>query len=538
MMKYLQSAYSAAVKFIRTERFAIGSYLLLVSAVVISICSMSSFLYPFQLSVDANCFMTVGRAMADGKVLYRDIYEQKGILTYVIHMLASLVSSKSFIGMYFIEIACLTVTLCLGYKTMRLWLGKTVSLVAVTVFSALVFSSRANVLGDNVEELCYPMIMLAIYYFSRHAVENNWDFTDRELFWCGFSAGLVFWIKFNLLGLHFVWMAAIFFALIAQKKFARAFISCGVFLLGMLAVSAPILLYFAVNGALDDCWRSYFFNNVFLYTSIGTEEITAMTKLSRFVDITLYSCRLNMGFTLLLFIGGAWVLFTKKLFSGIGFRLAFAAMVCFQTIVVFGPGNMSSYYILALAMPAIIGIPALVQFFAETAKFIASHNGLTEKYEKIAAYRPTRKAGVAAAAAALVVCAAVCLLVSNNVRFMKYDKEDLMQYKFAEIINRQEDATLLNYGTLDQGLYTVAEIIPDCKYFCNLNLSYDVFPELMDTQNEFVSSRRPDFVLVSNLGTVDEIPEIVLENYQIAAQAYQPESSFLHVLLERIEDGE
>ena len=75
-----------------------------IAGIFLAICSKSSFLYPLNDWVDSNCFFTVGKAIANGEVLYKDIYEQKGPLVYFIHALAYLLSSDSFTGVYIIEV--------------------------------------------------------------------------------------------------------------------------------------------------------------------------------------------------------------------------------------------------------------------------------------------------------------------------------------------------------------------------------------------------------------------------------------------------
>ena len=56
----------------------------LLSFLFITICSKNSFLYPMNDWGDVNCFFIVGRSLLDGKVLYRDIYDQKGPILYFI----------------------------------------------------------------------------------------------------------------------------------------------------------------------------------------------------------------------------------------------------------------------------------------------------------------------------------------------------------------------------------------------------------------------------------------------------------------------
>ena len=70
--------------------------------------SRSSFLYPTNTWVDSNASLTVGSALMHGKVLYADIFDQRGPFLYLLYGLASLVSSTTFTGVFLLE--CLTLT--------------------------------------------------------------------------------------------------------------------------------------------------------------------------------------------------------------------------------------------------------------------------------------------------------------------------------------------------------------------------------------------------------------------------------------------
>ena len=48
------------------------------------------------------------------------------------------------------------------------------------------------------------------------------------------------------------------------------------------------------------------------------------------------------------------------------------------------------------------------------------------------------------------------IAISPNTYMLGYRKEQLPQYQFSEIITRTKEATLLNYGFLDGGFYTVS----------------------------------------------------------------------------------
>ena len=86
-------------------------YCLVISFLVLMICSKNSFLYPFNNWVDENAFFTVGKAWGYGLIPYRDMFEQKGPVLFLIFTLASFISSKTFIGVFIFEIISFTIFL-------------------------------------------------------------------------------------------------------------------------------------------------------------------------------------------------------------------------------------------------------------------------------------------------------------------------------------------------------------------------------------------------------------------------------------------
>ena len=81
---------------------------------IITVMSTCSFLYPTNTWGDAQCFYTVGKSIAHGKVLYRDIYEQKGPLLYFLHACVEwlpLESANPFLEIYILQVFCATAVL-------------------------------------------------------------------------------------------------------------------------------------------------------------------------------------------------------------------------------------------------------------------------------------------------------------------------------------------------------------------------------------------------------------------------------------------
>ena len=106
------------------------------AALMLLFTSQCSPLYPINVWGDANCLLTVGRVMKRGGVLYRDIYEQKGPLLYLIHALAACLSDTSFWGVYIMEALAMTASLYAAYRLMRLRAGMGFSLGASAFFGA------------------------------------------------------------------------------------------------------------------------------------------------------------------------------------------------------------------------------------------------------------------------------------------------------------------------------------------------------------------------------------------------------------------
>ena len=65
-------------------------YCTFLSVIFITLCSKCSFLYGFNEWVDTNCLFTVGKSMMNGKVLYKDIFDHKGPLIYLLYGIAVL----------------------------------------------------------------------------------------------------------------------------------------------------------------------------------------------------------------------------------------------------------------------------------------------------------------------------------------------------------------------------------------------------------------------------------------------------------------
>ncbi len=268
------------------KKFKVHLFALITSFLYMTFCSMTSFLYPIHSRVDQNIFFTVGRGILDGKVPYRDLFEHKGPLIYFMHAFGALIDKGSFIGIFVLEVIFFAVTIFFMFKIARLFTGEKAAYFSALIAGAICCTTYCFKSGNNAEEYCFAFLIVSLYYLLRY-----FKTADADLKWTslksggaaihthlinykvvlinGLIAGCVLWIKFTQLGFWIAWMGLVFFVLVLQKDFKRAFLSCFVYLGGMALTAIPWLIYFGLNNAIGIWFETYFYNNIFLYSGGG-----------------------------------------------------------------------------------------------------------------------------------------------------------------------------------------------------------------------------------------------------------------------------
>ena len=446
----------------------------LMAAVYLLLCSMCSPWYPLNIWDDANCLLTVGRVMKEGGVLYRDIYEQKGPLLYLIHMWAAMISDSSFFGVFLFEIAALTTVLVFAQKTMCLWVNKESAWAGTALFGACVLISRSFARGDSAEEFCLPFLMAALYIVSSHAKRSKEPLPARKMLWLGVLAGCVASIKYTALGLFVGLCLAQGLVLLAKRDLRGVLSSAGAFLMGMLLPVLPWLFYFAVHGALRDAYTAYIHNNIFLYH-------TAPRTLMDMVKTIVIAGICNISWSLLAVAGV--VLLSIRKHESVYLRLAVMLGALCAGAVVFLPGTVFPYYPLVLCVFAPLGLAAV----------LAKVECLMRKE-----------------VLPIVVCVSVAALMplSPNAFLRGVKLENTAQGRLAA--QMEPGASLLQYSHLDDGLYLTHGVLPEEKYFVLLNVAY---PEMREALDEAVAQGRPDYVLIS----WRELPD-QFDRYTLVAQ--------------------
>lgn len=114
------------------------SFISVSSFILLTICSMTSFLFPIHNRVDQNCFMTIGKGIIYGQVPYRDLFDHKGPIIYFMHAAAALISTNSFIGIFLIQYISLVILMIYIKKIVCLFCSEQYSYLLALLTTAII----------------------------------------------------------------------------------------------------------------------------------------------------------------------------------------------------------------------------------------------------------------------------------------------------------------------------------------------------------------------------------------------------------------
>lgn len=433
----------------------------------LAVCSKSSFLYPMNDWVDVNCFFTVGRGILHGLVPYRDLYEQKGPLIYFLFALAGRISESSFLGVYLLEGICFAFFLYLGGRiTETLSERKNAFWPSAALLAVLVPVTPAFSHGSSAEEFFLPALALGLFLVLK-AMREDRPLTDGQGLALGLCAAAALWTKYTFCGLYAGLALAVLIWYPFTGKARRLPRLILFFLLGCLALSAAVVLWFALRGALGDLWQAYFVNNLSRYSQ---------NVRSGHYDPPLKNLMNNLPWSIPGALGLVSLAVRPKRHGWEALATWLGAVCLFA--FTYWSGRRYPYYALVMASFAPLGLGAAASLTARLVKNV----------------RPRVKAVSAAALGCVLLIAGpfAALGMSPNTYLMRFRKEEMPQTRFAGIIRQSGDTSLLNYGFLDGGFYFAAGVLPSGPYFCTLNID---LPEAEEALRESVLQGKTAFVV-------------------------------------------
>lgn len=464
-------------------------FCLITATIVLLITSKSSPLYPFNDWVDANAFFTMGKGMFNGKILYKDLFEQKGPLLYLIYGIGYLLSNTTFLGVFCLEIISFTVFLYYMYKCITIFLKQKEYLIIIPLLALLITTSKAFSHGGSAEEFSLSFFAFSLYSFLKYL--NMKHITNKTFFINGLLAGCVFMIKYTLLGFWLGWVICLTYPFLKQKDYKKYILSISCFLGGMLIPTGLWCVYFAVNNGLMEFINAYFIVNIFSYT-LKTSFISRIVIIAKS-----FFTKLVVNGLIITFLFIAFPLVFKAIKFDIYSKVSLIFIVFCSIIGIFIGGTAYNYYFLFLLPFIIFSLITIIKFISPWLNNFFSHRYSYFIY-----------------AVFYILTLQLAFSMSGNTYFMMTKKEDLVQYKFAEIIKTISNATLLNYGTLDWGLYTTTNLVPNVRYFEQQNLNRRRYPQNVDEQRRYIEQKMVSFVIMPTRKNEENIKQMIPKLYE------------------------
>lgn len=238
---------------------------IVIAAITSFFFSINSPLHPWVGSnalTDSSVFKTIALMMERGFIPYRDSFDHKGPLLYIINWFGNKIGQYR--GVWVIEIIFLTISLYVIYKMARLLCEKKASIVVSLTAISLLFKYYEG--GNLTEEYAMMFIAVGLYIFIDYFKNNK--VTRARLAISGFSFGAVLLLRPNMIITWIVMCTAIFFKLIIAKEWKNLREFTVWFLTGMAIIIVPILTWLLANDALYQCWQDYIVFNM-KYTDKG-----------------------------------------------------------------------------------------------------------------------------------------------------------------------------------------------------------------------------------------------------------------------------
>ncbi len=467
-------------------------YCFFISLFILLFTTKNSPFYAFNDWADANAFFTVGKSMMHGLVPYKDIFEQKGPFLYLLYGIGYLISHRSFIGVFLIELIIFTIGLYYLYKTLKLFLSTKSSLLILPIFTALFTTSKAFTHGGSAEEFCSSFFFITLYYFFRHFKVQ--ELTFKEMLINGIVAGLVLLTKYTLLGFWIGFTFSIFVDYLFKKDLKKAIIYPLTLLFGMFIPFILFSFYFLVNHGFMAFFHNYFTINI---TSYSVGKMNILERIKELFDGFYISLYTNPIIFYLIILTPILI---WKLNINNKAKILYIILIIMTILGVLCGLKFYRYYILFILLFSSISLLLIFNLFDISLNKINKYFYLS------------------------IMIFTILLSVFYSYNYANYKnylfkpKSSYNQFKYAKILNNYENASLVNMGFLDWGLFTTADIVPSTYFFQKHNFNYKYFPLNEDSLNSYVKEKKTTHIVYItkwNETKLREQEKLLFTNYKV-----------------------
>ena len=209
------------------------------------------------LGFDSHIFAIIGYLWQRGYVPYRDIFDEKGPVIYVINTLGFFIHDDNLLGIYAVELVFLFFTLFFIFRTLKDdLLSVCASLFMLPTLCLMLFDNSEG--GNMTEEYTALFAVLSVYLYSARRPTSD----HLRLALYGVLGALAFLTKLNMAFMPLV----MFMMELFRTRKPSSVLYCA---LGFTLATLPFVVYFYLKGALWDFYETYIVFNIFYLNHSG-----------------------------------------------------------------------------------------------------------------------------------------------------------------------------------------------------------------------------------------------------------------------------
>lgn len=455
------------------------SFLFIISFLVIFLFSIgTSPFYGNYYTGDSSIFITIGKAMKEGKIVYKEIFDHKGPILFFIQMIGQYICEGRF-GIFLLEILALFISNIFLYKSLKLFTTNKKALLSISV--SMIFMSYFIETGNYSEEYSLPFLSACLFLALKWLKSEN-KFSNRIYLYSfiyGFCFATIAFIRLNNAAMICGLALAITIILIKEKKFKTLFgCACSV-ILGILVVSLPILLYFySVDALYDMLYGTFIHNFLYVNSNINTNMSIATRIVMAFIltALLIFNCKKNSNikyYTLIMTISYLSILVTVN----IGIKT-------------------NHYYMLSIPLITVFLLPVVNTFSSKNMNFLF-------------------KTFVISYICIIYILGCFIPQVYHRINFENIGLENI--YNFIDKnIETQDKDKILALGLFTAPIYLYANILPCYKYAFMQDYLFFSNPNIATETYNYIKTGNVKYILYIDLDKVenkDNIQKLIFENY-------------------------
>ena len=500
----------------KIKNFATTSWPFLIFIAISIVMLPTSFLYQVSPIGDINTMLAMGRSLAHGVIPFIDIFEQRGPYMYVLHIVAAL-PGNSLHWIYLIELVNFYILYRILIKIADLSdkIKPNTSKYWATGMLSLYLFSPTIWYGASPEEFCLVPIAYATYVILKSTSQkplSHFSVSNKDVFALGLGLGWIIFVKYSVIGAIVGFFFSYGLYLLFTKQIKKFVQTIGVAISGVLAMSTPVIIGYAMTGHLLSAAKEYFIENT------GASAYTIPQALAKIIQLLGINALSSVALITILALPFIMGMIKMKQISKSGLfimSMTFIAQTLLSTLILrYLPTYFTGTIFIMLAISTWI---------------------LPDLYLTISQSKLTVKLFISSV---IVVPAIFFGSIINGQLwhfddlFYHYHVTDLKSdasYHQGQIIKNNGGGSIEVYSDVARSIYQWADSYPTLKYFDQTTIPYKSQPQAGDSQFNYIKNKDADWVQTPTVGfhkkdlSISEIPEFL--QYQASHQKKYKNSS-------------